>query len=453
MMRMLTPARSAFLAMLLLLPAVSDVLAQQDQNPIPDRRIITRSATDFYGGDIGSLFETTFRNCQNACMANPACKALTYNTKAEACFLKSGVERIEIFDGAVSARMIDNPLQTKALGALRAGDLGFLPDDLIRGARTLARDLGGRISSGETTAQAQRAAAIQAEQDGDLQRASRHLIAALSQADASETWRELARLWLATPTEKGSERRRFRRESLSASINAYLRAPGDPARVASLLQLAQSLEARGRGRDMISALALSQGIADRKEARDLLDYATSRYGFRVTGHSVDSDAASPRICIDFSETLAGAGVDYAPYIAVAGHADLPVEAEGSQICVEGVLHGGRYKIAVRPGLPSATAEETARAFEIETYVRDRSPSVRFVGRAYVLPRTASSAIPVVTVNTSEVALSIHRIGSRNLVNAIRRIVVRLLAHSSDSSSSVGSFAFTPMCLTKSRPRL
>ncbi len=111
-------------------------------------------------------------------------------------------------------------------------------------------------------------------------------------------------------------------------------------------------------------------------------------------------------------------MDYAPYVRVAGHPDLPVEAEGSQLCVEGVVHGERYELAVREGLPSAEGETLRRTAEIQAYVRDRSASVRFVGRAYVLPRSAEASIPIVTTNLAEVDLSIYRIGERSLMPAI-----------------------------------
>ena len=51
-------------------------------------------------------------------------------------------------------------------------------------------------------------------------------------------------------------------------------------------------------------------------------------------------------------------------------------------------------------------------------MRDRKPFVRFSGKAYVLPRTGQRGIPVLSVNTKAVALSIYRIGDRNLVDTL-----------------------------------
>src|SRR5205085_7028261 len=51
-------------------------------------------------------------------------------------------------------------------------------------------------------------------------------------------------------------------------------------------------------------------------------------------------------------------------------------------------------------------------------VRDRKPLVRFTGKAYVLPKAGQRGIPVVSVNTSTVALEIYRIGDRNLLETV-----------------------------------
>ena len=51
-------------------------------------------------------------------------------------------------------------------------------------------------------------------------------------------------------------------------------------------------------------------------------------------------------------------------------------------------------------------------------MRDRKPFVRFAGKAYVLPRTGQRGIPVLSVNTSAVAIAVYRIGDRNLLDTV-----------------------------------
>ena len=73
-----------------------------------------------------------------------------------------------------------------------------------------------------------------------------------------------------------------------------------------------------------------------------------------------------------------------------------------------------------PSLGAARLIEVLRsAATIEAYVKDRSASVRFTGKAYVLPKTPDASIPVVTVNLSKIDIAIYRIGERNLIPMIR----------------------------------
>ena len=63
-------------------------------------------------------------------------------------------------------------------------------------------------------------------------------------------------------------------------------------------------------------------------------------------------------------------------------------------------------------------ETLQKSADYNIYVRDRSPYVRFTGKAYVLPRTGQRGIPVVSVNTPSVKVKIHRIGDRNLIDTV-----------------------------------
>jgi uncharacterized protein YfaS (alpha-2-macroglobulin family) len=63
-------------------------------------------------------------------------------------------------------------------------------------------------------------------------------------------------------------------------------------------------------------------------------------------------------------------------------------------------------------------ETLQRSADYNIYVRDRSPFVRFTGKAYVLPRTGQRGIPVVSVNTSNVKVQIHQIGDRSLIDTV-----------------------------------
>ncbi|MGB5869873.1 MAG: MG2 domain-containing protein, partial [Albidovulum sp.] len=70
------------------------------------------------------------------------------------------------------------------------------------------------------------------------------------------------------------------------------------------------------------------------------------------------------------------------------------------------------------GLPAADGEVLAKDTTLQLYIRDRAASISFPGRAYILPRAAQSGIPVQTVNTAKLDLTLQRVSDRNLVRAM-----------------------------------
>ena len=75
-------------------------------------------------------------------------------------------------------------------------------------------------------------------------------------------------------------------------------------------------------------------------------------------------------------------------------------------------------MTARAGIPAADGETLAKSVDLDIFVRDRAPSVRFLGTAYVLPAGGEPTIPVVTVNTNRVNATLYRIGDRQLADAI-----------------------------------
>ncbi|MGH6994084.1 MAG: alpha-2-macroglobulin family protein [Stellaceae bacterium] len=141
------------------------------------------------------------------------------------------------------------------------------------------------------------------------------------------------------------------------------------------------------------------------------------HGFRLLDYSVDSDAVSPRACFQFSEDLPPR-TDFSHFVAVEGQSKPALSATDKQLCVEGLKHGERYQVTLRAGLPSTVHESLAKSAAFTIFVRDRKPFVRFSGKAYVLPRTGQQGIPVLSVNTNAVKLTVYHIGDRNLLDTV-----------------------------------
>ncbi|SMX26404.1 hypothetical protein TRP8649_00480 [Pelagimonas phthalicica] len=401
------------------LPCVQGAWAQEQNTAIPDRRVIVTRDVDFYGSDLQSLFDTSLDACQKLCLDNPECVAFTFNSRSNSCFPKSAVSDRQPYDGAVSALVQNAAPEMVAQAAERRLDLGFLREKDLEQARAEAAALGRRHSGGQWSPRALLDAAQNSAASGSLRDAAHWTGAALAQTDEAAHWLQYGQYSARYAEEvKGSDQRKYRQRAFMAAINAYMRA-SDPAQMMDALHdMAVVLEKVGRGRDIIPALRLAEFYGQRDEITELLDNAIGKYGFRIREHTVEADSADPRICVEFSDRLVRAGVDYAPYVRLPDPR-MAVTADDQRICVSGLQHGGRYTITFRSGLPADSGESLIRNTDITAYVRDRDPKVGFPGRAYVLPRSADAGLPIETVNLSEVDLVLRRVSDRNLLRAIQ----------------------------------
>ena len=234
----------------------------------------------------------------------------------------------------------------------------------------------------------------------------------------ASNWLRLARA--VSQLRPGDERERamlLERASTAAYI-AYRRTTQRAEEADALVILGRTFSDRKLWRPALDALRLALEVREVAEVRAQYERLRDEHGFRLLDYSVDADSASPRACFQFSESLAGKRTDFSPFIAVAGQDKPAVAADDKQLCIEGLKHGERYAVTLRAGLPSAVKESLARSADFTIYVRDRKPSVRFTGKAYVLPRSGQQGIPVVSVNTKSVAIEIFRVGDRNLINTV-----------------------------------
>lgn len=395
------------------------------QDSVAERRLILHRNVDFFGSDLQSIFDTTLESCESACLGQPACLAFTFNTRNSSCFLKGEITDRQPYDGAFSGEVLPTAAPVLAGLATREAELaGVLrAQDLSNAARRAARlpndFVAGGWSGGELMDQA-----MSTEREGNFAQAMRLAGAATVVTDAGGDWAEYARLALAAANVTGDqgEKRNLMQVALEASTAGYLRLRNPAARANTLIVMAEALEGLDRGRDMIPALRLAQSLAPRDDTAQALDRAVGLYGFRVSDSRVESDAAQPRICAEFSEALAETGQNYADFVQsdVTG---LAVDASGRDLCISGLDHGQRYSLTLRAGLPAASGEVLSQPVQLTHYVRDRSPSVHFPGRAYVLPRTAEAGLPVVAVNTDSLELKLLALSDRNLVRTMQENIL------------------------------
>lgn len=245
----------------------------------------------------------------------------------------------------------------------------------------------------------------------------------------AEAWMGLARALLAIKPDpnQGSERFDLPVNASAAAYIAYQRASSPQIQAVALRVLAEALQRRSFWRPTLEALKTSLALAEHAPTRLVYDKLRSEHGFRMVDYKTDSDAASPRVCLQFSERLSRTQSDFSKFVAVEGKDPQGVSPEDRQLCIDGLAHGQNYQIKLRAGLPSDVGEVIEKEADISVYVPDRQPFVRFTGKSYVLPSRGQQGIPVVSVNTQRIAVEVYRVGDRNLSGVLQNEFQRQLS--------------------------
>jgi len=300
-----------------------------------------------------------------------------------------------------------------------AADKAFQRDDLDDSAIRLEARI--KVDAGQVT---KPPATLKREADAAFQRNDARAgmqilgqIAAIAPND-SGNWLRLARTILHIWAPKEQERIALLERAGVAAYIAYQRTSSATEEAEALALLSRSFADRKQWRPALDALRMSLELREVADLRATYERMREDHGFRLRDYTVDSDSASPRACFQFSEALPGRRIDFSPFVTVAGQDKPAISVEGNQLCVEGLKHGERYSVTLRPGLPSSVKETLSRPGDFSIYVRDRKPFARFAGKAYVLPRTGQRGIPVVSVNTTAVKIQIYRVGDRNLLDVV-----------------------------------
>lgn len=390
-----------------------------------DQKITLLENTDLPGYDYSIIRNTDLDACRAACAEDQICRAFTFNAQSKWCFLKGTVGEETEFAGATSGRVSRAP-SPAVTEAVRQAELPFPAQDIIATARSFAQDLPQtdapppKVTYADLVQSAQEAVA-----EGNQSAAIVAYRQALAiNANDRAVWQALAQAAL-TQAEmvagqaEGDNSGELARLATSAAMNAFLRSTDVQDRADALAALANGMEYRQMWREVIATYRLSVSLAANEAVAAHLEDVVAQHGFRVVEHVVDAEAASPRICAVFSAPLPYSTTDLSAYVVVADAPQASVEAESEQICVEGVLHGGRYAIRLRAGLPSVDGEALLKDVVLDVYVPDRSPFVGFANNAYVMPAGLGGGLPITSVNADVAEVMIYRVGDRSIATAVR----------------------------------
>jgi len=416
MQRLLASATWLFVAFVLALAIAAPATAQETT---------LLRGTDLPGFDYSIIKNTDLNTCQSACEDDRICRAFTFNEQSKWCFLKGDVGSEVDFAGATSGRISRSPLPA-VTAAERQSELPFPAQDVINSARSFAQALPQSDPAPPKTTYADLIVAG----DGAVeQQNTAAALLAYRQAlgindNDPAVWMKLANVALAQADAvrgkpEGDNSADLGQVGLSAALNAFLESDSLEERTPALAAVAYGLEYIGSWRESIATYRARLALAPDTELEARLDKVVAEHGFRITSNEVDAEATTPRVCVVFSNPLPTGNTDLSSYITVEDAPQIAVETEESQICIQGLEHGGRYNIKVRAGLPSADAETLRKDVVLNVYIPDRSPFVAFANNAYVMPAGLGGGLPITSVNAATADINIYRIGDRSIATAVR----------------------------------
>ncbi|WP_421089091.1 alpha-2-macroglobulin family protein [Pseudochrobactrum sp. MP213Fo] len=410
--------RAAFAGLVLsaaLALTAQPVFAQSAQSGT--RQIELSQNGDYQGFDLRTQKDVSLDQCQDICLEDAQCRAFTYNVKAKWCFLKSDYRQLNAFEGAVAGKVVD--IAAKAdIGA--PAPLSFVPASVLDEARSYRNLLNNAAApDGAAAALLRNAQKTLASGNSAAAVIDFAKIVPLDK-DNNALWQGLSDATLAAAGSDGSTWQ-LKRAATSSAVVAYQLSRTVADRAQALTNLAKALEIRENFRPAIDTYKASLALQSSAAVSSAYEELRARKGFRVLDNTVDSDSANPRVCVQFSESLIKSGIDYTSFVTVDDAAPKGMEAKDRQICIEGLQHGKNYRIGLRSGLPAAIGEMIEAPVALNVYVRDRAPTVRFNGDAFVLPSTMRRGIPVVSINVKTIDIELYRVGERALTQSMNGV--------------------------------
>ena len=225
-----------------------------------------------------------------------------------------------------------------------------------------------------------------------------------------DDWEKLAWQWL--------EEGRFD-DAETAGFKLWRDAPLDWLRADGLRVMAEAILGRGDARGALELYRASFDVYDDEERYLRLEALEERYDLVLRDIAVDVERPTPSACLVFSQTLRKPlPLEAGDYLEIAPSDDLDISVRGERLCLNGLVHGGRYDVTVRAGLPGTGEAVLHETQQREIVVPDREARVRFKAATYVLPRSGQDRVPLTSVNVERAELTLYRINDRNLAAAV-----------------------------------
>ena len=207
--------------------------------------------------------------------------------------------------------------------------------------------------------------------------------------------------------------------AMASAYNAYLKSTHPVERGVALFVIGRDYDRHDKQKEALAAFEAGLDFTQSPAVAERAEQLRRLVAFRVTKVDVQAVAEWGRACLKFNEAISRrTDISYGTFVRSEPPLDGIVTARDDTMCLDGMKHGGTYKVEVLAGLPSAAGERLRETFTTRVVIPDRKPQLRFSGTGYVLPKQETAGLPLTTVNVDKVKLRLLRINERNLVPSI-----------------------------------
>ncbi len=136
---------------------------------------------------------------------------------------------------------------------------------------------------------------------------------------------------------------------------------------------------------------------------------------KVAEYSSPTDVS---LCAKLNRYLySGDGVAAKPYIKLTPRQSFTVELSYNGICIKGLKPRTHYQFTINRGIPLGEFK-LDRDYTLSGTTTDYEPSLHFKDDGYILPAKGEISIPIETINVKELAITLYRINTNNLIGKI-----------------------------------
>src|SRR5215469_10516622 len=207
--------------------------------------------------------------------------------------------------------------------------------------------------------------------------------------------------------------------AMASAYNAYLKSTDPVERGVALFVIGRDYDRHDKQKEALAAFEAGLTFTQSPSITERAEQLRRLAAFRVTKVDVQAEAEWGRACLKFNEAISSKNdISYGTFVRSEPALDGIVTARDDTMCLDGMKHGGTYKVEILAGLPAVTGERLRETFTTRVVIPDRKPQLRFSGTGYVLPKLETAGLPLTTVNVDKVKLRLLRINERNLVPSI-----------------------------------